>query len=141
MTPSSTARRLAALWAFRIFVLAVGILGFAAIWVLLAAAMGRPLSALALVAALDAALLVRIARIAPGWPRALTAAAATAAIVVFAQFGIIAAQVGMMFGLLPWESALRLGPSLAWTIAGVSRDAVDIAWYGAALAIGATLSR
>lgn len=124
-----------------LLVLLIGCAGFAAIWVLAAATLGRPCSWLAAVAALDAALLLRMGRARPGWARALAGVLATAVMIAAAQWGVIAAQVGAMFGLQPWESALKLGASLAWAIAGVSLDAVDLAWFGAALVVAAVVSR
>ncbi|QCO68253.1 hypothetical protein E4582_07655 [Luteimonas yindakuii] len=141
MTASEPARKSAAFRAFDLAVLAVGCAGFAAIWVLLAGGFARPLHGLAVVAALDAALLLRLVRMRPGVARALAGVALTSVIIVLAQWGVIAGQVGTMFGLLPWESALRLGPSLAWTIAGLALDAVALAWFGAGLVVAAVLSR
>mgnify|MGYP001761422436 CR=1 FL=1 len=141
MTTLEPARKSVAFRAFDLVVLAVGCVGFAAIWVLLAGGFGRPLHAMAVVAALDAALLLRLVRMRPGLSRALAGVLVTATIIVLAQWGVIAGQVGSMFGLLPWESALRLGPSLAWVIAGLALDAVALAWFGASLVIAAVLSR
>ena len=141
MTALQPARKSATFRAFDFVVLAVGCAGFAAIWVLLASGLGRPLHALAVVAALDAALLLRLVRMRPGWGRAAAGTLITATIIVLAQWGVIAGQVGAMFGLLPWESALRLGPSLAWAIARIGLDVVALAWFGAGLVIAAVLSR
>ena len=141
MTAHPPARTSIAFRAFDAVVLAVGCVGFAAMWVLLAGGFARPLHGLAVLAALDVALLVRLVRLRPGNGRALAGICLTIAIIIMAQWGVIAGQVGSMFGLLPWESALRLGPSLAWTIAGLSLDAVALAWFAAGAVIAAVLSR
>ena len=137
----TAARRTAARRAFHVAVLAIGCAGFASIWTLLAAGTGRTLGVLAVVAALDAALLLRLVGVRPGGWRALAGILLTAVIIVLAQWGVIAAQVGAMLGLPPWESALRMGASLAWTLSGVATSAVDLAWFAAALVVGAVLSR
>ncbi len=139
--PMTAAHRNAIRRAFHIAVLAIGCAGFAAIWTLLAAGTGSTLSALAVVAAVDAALLLRLIRARPGWARAAAGGSVTAVIIVLAQWGVIAAHVGSMLGLPPWESALRMGPSLAWAMAGVAMTGVDLAWFAASLVVAAALSR
>lgn len=119
----------------------LGGFGFAAAWVLLAYARNDAFSWLAVLAALDIALLLRMGRLRPGWRRACWGVAATALTIVAASWGIIAAQVGKPMGLLPWESVRRMGLEHAWLLAQLSNDAVDLAWFGAALLIAAVVSR
>ncbi|MGN6512681.1 MAG: hypothetical protein ACTHKZ_03805 [Lysobacteraceae bacterium] len=113
--------------------LSVGSAGFAAAWVLLAWMRDRQCSWMAVLAALDAALLLRLARMRPGWPRAAAAVLATAAAIALANWGIVAAQMGRPMGLLPWQSLTRLGPSLAWTLATLANHPADLAWLWIAL--------
>lgn len=117
--------------------LVLGSSGFAAAWILLALIRDRQCSWMAVLAAIDAALLLRLARTPAGWPRVLAAVAATAATIALANWGIAAAQVGRLLGLLPWESALRLGPRYAWTLAGLANRPADLAWLAAALLLAA----
>src|SRR3546814_992417 len=58
-------------------------------------------------AAIDAVLLLRLARMPAGGLRMLAAVAATSLSIVLANWGIAAAQIGKLMGLLPWESAFR----------------------------------
>jgi hypothetical protein len=121
--------------------LLLGSLGFAAAWVLLAFAQDRQCSWMALLAAVDAAVLLRLSRMGPGWPRAALAVASTAATIILANWGIAAAQMGRVMGLLPWESMTRLGPSFAWTLANLANPPVDLLWLAIALVLAALASR
>ena len=120
---------------------ALGSCGFAAAWILLAFARDRQSSWMAIFAAIDAVLLLRLARMPAGWLRVLAAVAATAVSIVLANWGIAAAQVGKAMGLLPWESALKLGPQYAWTLIGLANQPTDLAWLAAALLLAAIASR
>jgi hypothetical protein len=120
---------------------ALGSCGFAAAWILLAFARDRQCSWMAVFAALDAVLLLRLARMPAGWLRVLAAVAATAVSIILANWGIAAAQVGKAMGLLPWESALKLGPQYAWTLIGLANRPADLAWLAAALLLAAIASR
>ncbi|KLI97785.1 hypothetical protein [Luteimonas sp. FCS-9] len=128
-------------WPLAIGLLLLGSAGIAAAWILLADALGAQSSWMAVVAALDAALLVRLARLRPGAVRALAGTAATGLAIVIAGWGIVAAQLARPMGMTPWESALKLGPHHAWTLAGLANTPVDLAWLGAGLVIAAVLAR
>lgn len=121
--------------------LMVGSFGFAAAWVLLAFARDRQCSWMAMFAAVDAVLLLRLARMPAGWPRAALAVAGTAATIALANWGIAAAQIGRFMGLLPWESMTKLGTSYAWTLANLANAPADLAWLGAALVLAGIASR
>ena len=121
--------------------LLLGSFGIAAAWILLADARGTQTSWMAVVAALDAAWLLRLARTRPGLVRALAGVAATALAIVVANFGIVAAQLARPMGMLPWESVLKLGPHHAYTLATLANEPVDLAWIGAAIVVAAVASR
>lgn len=121
--------------------LPIGGLGFAALWVLLALYMDRQLGWMALLAAVDAALLLRLAGMRRGWARAACAVVATAIIIVLANWGIAAAQIGAPMGLLPWESLRKLGPDHAWTLLQLANGGAERAWAAAALLLAAWLGR
>lgn len=128
-------------WSLVTGLLLLGSLGIAAAWILVADARNTQSSWMAVVAALDAAWLLRLARVRPGALRALAGCLATALAIVAAGFGIIAAQLARPMGLLPWESALKLGAEHAWTLARLANGPVDIAWLLAGLVIAVVLSR
>jgi hypothetical protein len=126
---------------FALTLLAIGSFGFAAAWVLVAFARDRQCSWMALLAAIDAALLLRLARMPGGWTRVALAVAATATTIVLANWGIAAAQIGRSMGLLPWDSLMKLGPTYAWTLANLANPPADLLWLAAALVLAAVASK
>lgn len=122
-----------------LLVLAAG--GFAAIWTLVALYTSRQMSWLAVIGALDAAWMLRLS----GWPagrgRVLAAVAATGAMVVLANWSIIATHLGGAMGLKPWESITRLGSDHAWTLAQLANGPMDLLWIAAALLAAAWVAR
>ena len=115
--------------------------GCAAAWILLALASGRQCSWMSLLAGLDAALLLRFARVRGGNARMLLALGATFATIAIASWGIAAAQVGRSVGVLPWLSAAKIGPEFAWTLLGLANTPVDWAWLAAGLLVAALAGR
>ena len=113
--------------------LGLAVAGFAAAWVLAALALERQCAWLAPVAALDMIVLLHFARWPAGAMRALFAAAGTALTILLANYGIAAAEVGRNMGLLPWASALRLGPDYAGMLMGLANGPAEWAWYALAL--------
>jgi hypothetical protein len=120
---------------------ALGSCGFAAAWILLAFARDRQCSWMAVFAAIDAVLLLRLVRMPAGAWRMFAAVLATSLSIVLANWGIAATQIGKLMGLLPWESAFKLGPQYAWTLAGLANKPADLAWLAAALLLAAIASR
>ena len=116
-------------------------LGCAAAWILVALAAGRQSSWMAVVAAVDAAVLLRVARMPPGRWRAVAGMAATLATIALANWGIAASEIGRSVGMLPWDAAARLGPDYAWTLAVLANGTADRLWLAAAVAIAAISSR
>lgn len=121
--------------------LVLGTCGFAAAWVTLGFFNGSQNSWMAVIAALDVAWMLRLGRWPRGPARIAVALLATVAIVVLANWGIIAAQLGAMLGLTPWASALKLGFHHAWTLAQLANGAGDMAWLLLALLVAAVTAR
>jgi hypothetical protein len=121
--------------------LLIGSTGFAAAWVLLAWTRDQQCSWMAVLGALDAVLLVRLARMPAGWLRACFAGVATALTIALANWGIAAAQMGKPMGLLPWESMGKLGPTLAWVLVSHANRPADLAWLWVALVLAVMASR
>ena len=132
MTANPDASKMPAL-----LLLLVGSLGFAAIWILAARLLETQAAWLAPLGAVDAALMLRLGRMRPGWPRTAWCLLATPAIIVLANWGIAATEIGRSMGLLPWESALRLGPSYAWELIRLANGPVEMAWYALAMGVAA----
>lgn len=121
--------------------LALSCLGFAAAWVLLAAWTGRGCSGMAVVAGLDMALVLRMARVPPGAGRAAAAVLATTITILLACWGIAAAWIGGPLGLMPWESLLRMGTEFGWLLVRLGTSAWDLAWFAAGLLAAMLASR
>lgn len=121
--------------------LALGIVGFAAAWASLSLATGRTHAWMALLAAADVAVLLRLGRWRPGGARAAGGALAWATIVVLATWSVIAGHLGKVFGLTPWASAMRLGADHAWTLAGLAFTPADLAWLACGLLLAMFASR
>ncbi|MBP6797401.1 MAG: hypothetical protein KA124_04845 [Luteimonas sp.] len=136
-----TERRWSASPPFAAGLLLLASFGAAAAWVLVAMALDTQASWMALVAAADAALIVRLARLRPGAMRALYGVLATLLAILAANWGIVAAWLGRSLGLLPWESMLKLGPEFGWLLMRLGNGATDLAWLAAALLVAAFASR
>ena len=121
--------------------LALGCLGCTAAWLVLAMANGSQCSWMAVVAGVDAALLLRLARMPAGRARMFLAVAGCGAAIALASWGIAATEVGRSVGVLPWISALTLGPDYAWTLLGLANTPVDLAWLLAGIVVAAVLGR
>jgi hypothetical protein len=121
--------------------LLIGSAGFAAAWILVAFARDRQCSWMAILAAIDAVVLLRIARMRGGTSRMALAVAATAVTIALANWGIAAAQIGRSVGLLPWESMMKLGPFYAWTLINLANLPADLLWLGASLVVAAVAAR
>jgi hypothetical protein len=127
---------------FRLPVLALaGSLGFAAAWILLADVLGRPAGWMAPLAALDAALLLRLAGRAGGPRRAAWGVVATALAVAVANWGIVAVGMGRLAGIAPPQSLWHLGASHGWLLLQLANGAVEVAWWIAGLVVAAVACR
>jgi hypothetical protein len=112
-------------WLLSGLALAVGITGIVAVWLALAVLSGAACGWLALLAAADMALMLRLTAAPGAWSRRLIAAIATAAAVAISQWFIVATYLGQSLGLTPLESAYRLGPVLAWAMTLLNLHAAD----------------
>ena len=121
--------------------LLLGAFGFAAIWVLLGLYSDAQNSWMAVLGALDIALMLRLGHWPPGPRRAALGVVATLATVLLANWGITSGQLGAAFGLEPWESALRLGLQHAWTLAQLANGVGDALWLALALVVAALTAR
>jgi hypothetical protein len=128
-------------WLLPVLALAVGVLGISAVWVAGSVLSASTCSWLALVAAIDMAVLLRLTNAPTGPMRALAAVLATAAAIVLSQWLIVGTQMGFAVGLAPLASSLRLGPALAWQLGELSLDRLDWILMLAALPLAAILAQ
>ena len=101
--------------------------GIVAIWGGLGLIWRKPCGWMALVAALDAAVLLRLAGFPAGAARARIASMATALSIPAGAFVVAAASIGAGFGTLPHEAIWHIGPDLAttwWRLNGSAWDAL-----------------
>lgn len=133
--PNDSARS----WALPLLALFAGIAGISAVWVAIAQLSGSTGSWLALVAALDMAVLLRLTHAPAGRARMFAAVLATAVAIGFAFWMLAAIRLGGLIGLAPLDSALRLGPHLAWQMAKLALNRVDWVLLVAALPLAAIL--
>lgn len=119
----------------------LGTLGMAAVWTLVGLILDRQCAWMAVLAAADIALLLRIGRAAPGLPRAFANLAATAAVIAIANWCIAAAQMGGPMGLPMTESLQRIGPDLVRTLLLLATQPMDLAWYAIAAIVALWLGR
>ena len=105
--------------------LAIGIAGCAAAWILVAIGSGDQGSWMAVVAGLDAGLLLRFSGVGRGAARTILALGATALTIAVSNWGIAATQLGRSIGVLPWISATKLGPEHAWTVLALVNTPMD----------------
>ena len=120
---------------FALPLLGLGMLGFVSAWVLAALFFERQCAWLAPLAAADMVLLLSVSRWPAGAGRAALACVATAVAIALANFGIAAGELGQSFGMRPWESALMLGPDLAWTLLQMANSRLDLAFYAVGLLV------
>lgn len=119
----------------------LGAAGMAAIWTLLALLVDRHCAWVAVIAAADIALLLRLTRARPGAGRAWLVVLATLATILAANWGIASVQLGSAFGYGPFDALGRMGPHFAWTLAGLANQAAELGWYAAAVALAVWLGR
>jgi len=124
-----------------LLLLLLGGLFFAAIWTLLAVYTGKPCGWMAVLAALEVALMLRWGGMPSGGARMLVAVLATAAIIVLVNWLTAATQIGFAMGLNPWDSALKLGADYAWTLAGLANQTADKTGMAAALLLAGLAAR
>ena len=126
-------------WLLPIAATLAGGAGVCAAWVAVAALSGSNGSWIALVAALDVALMLRLTHAPAGRLRNAIALVATLATITAAQWLLAAARVGALVGLEPLASASRLGPALGWQVIQLSLDRVDWVLLLAALPLAVLL--
>ncbi|MFA0922073.1 hypothetical protein [Xanthomonas fragariae] len=102
-------------------------------WMLIALTLGNQAGWMAVLAALEIVWMLRLGTLAAGPLRIGVALAATALIIVGANWGIASAQLGGSLGLDISTSAQKMGTGLAWTLLQLANNGFDLLCYAAAL--------
>lgn len=110
-------------------------------WATLALGTGRQHGWVALVAALQAAWMLRLGGMPRGWPRALLAAGATVAVVAAAQWLTAAGHIGGQMGLPPWLAAPRMGAFHVRVLSMLANTRLDLACLALAPLLALRLAR
>lgn len=97
-------------------------------WLLVALSTRTQAGWMAVLAALEAAWMLRLGTFRAGAARVAITVLATLLIVVAANWAIASAYMGGPMGLTPWESALRMGPALAWTLSKLANGTAEAIW-------------
>jgi hypothetical protein len=118
-----------------------GVAGMAALWLAVSLATRGVNGWLALLAAVDLALLLRLSGQPAGPARAWAAAAGTALAIVVAYWFVLAMVMGRALGLEPLDAASRLGPVLAGELLRHAASGWDLAWALLALPLAWRLAR
>lgn len=108
-------------------------------WVVLSLKTGTQLGWMAVVVALELVFMLRLGTLRGGLLRVSLVVAGTLLVTALAWWIIASAWLGGSMGLMPWESALRMGPHLAWTLIGLATSLRDWLWVAAAVVLGAWL--
>lgn len=141
MTELPTARGSGRSVALPLIMLVIGCLGAAAAWVLLALYGNGQKGWMAVVAALDAAWMLRLGGLRPGWSRSGLAVLGTLVAIALANWGITALQIGLPMGLDLWESLSKPGLGYVWLLAGLANSAFDKTCIAVAVVLAAWLGR
>jgi len=110
-------------------------------WMLVGMTLGRQAGWMSLLCALEVSFMLRLGTLRSGPLRVWLAILATAVVIVAANWGIAAAQIGLSMGLDPWSSGLKLGAGLAWTLLSLANTGWDWLCYALALALAGWVSR
>lgn len=116
--------------------LLLGVVTATLAWLFIALLSGRQAGWMAVLAALDIAFMLRLGTFGAGRVRVALTLLATVLVALAANWGIASAYLGGSMGLNPWDSALRMGPFMAWTLLGLANGAAEWLWLGVALVVG-----
>lgn len=122
-------------WALLVLVTLAITAGLSAVWAGTAALTGGNASWMALVAALDSALLLRLAGHPPGRRRALLGVLITAVTVLCSAVLVAAAKIGMVVGMKPIAALSRISAEMVPLWLGGQIGWPDALWVGAGLVL------
>ena len=120
---------------------AVAILGVAAVWAGASVLLKGMGAGFAIVAALDAVLLLNLANWPRGTRRATVAVTVTLLTILVAQYFVATANIGVVMGLRPYESLPLMSLDLAWLYAVNNTGPFEWACYAIALAVAWAMAR
>lgn len=140
MSPVSTSASRTRHWLWPTLLL-LGSITLIVAWLLAALSTGTQAGWMAVLAALEAAWMLRLGTFRAGPLRAGIAIFTTLLIALAANWAIAAAYVGGPMGLTPWESALRMGPHFAWTLLSLANGLGELIWLSIAVLVAWRVGR
>ena len=135
---ASRTRTVAWLWPF---MLLLGAATALLAWVFVALMRGSQSSWMAVVTALELAFMLRLGTLGGGHLRIALVLGGTLLVSALAWWTIASAWLGSSMGLAAWDSALRMGPHLAWTLLGLANTPMDWVWLLVAALAGIWAAR
>ena len=120
---------------------AVAVFGVAAVWAGASVLLRGSAAWFAIVAGLDAVLLLCLANWPRGAARVATAVGVTVLTIAVAQYFVATARIGVVMGLRPFESLPLMSGQLAWLYAQQNTGAFEWACYAIAVAVAWIFSR
>jgi hypothetical protein len=121
--------------------LLIGVVTATLAWLFIALLSGRQAGWMAVLAALELGFMLRLGNLRAGPLRVVLTLAFTLLVAVAANWGIASAYLGGSMGLDPWDSALRMGPFMAFTLVQLANGAGELLWLGVALVVGWWVAR
>ncbi|MDR1075293.1 MAG: hypothetical protein LBL59_03035 [Xanthomonadaceae bacterium] len=121
--------------------LLLGCIAVAFMWLVMALTISRQAGWMAILAAVDAAWILRFCSMPRGKLRIAMAILGTMLVIVVTNWSIAAVQIGGQFGLYPWEALLRMGPGFAWNLSMLANTPLDLFWQALALVIAWYVAR
>ena len=140
MSPVSTSASPTRHWLWPTLLL-LGSITLTIAWLLVALSTGTQAGWMAVLAALEAAWMLRLGTFRPGPARAALTILTTVLIALAANWLIAAAYIGGPMGLTPWESALRMGLHFAWTLLSLANGLGELIWLSIALLVAWRMGR
>lgn len=124
-----------------LFACVVAVLGVAAVWAGASVLLRGVAAWFAIVAALDAILLLRLANWPRGASRTALAVGVTVATILVAQYFVATAHIGVVMGLRPFESLPLMSGELAWLYSQHNTGVFEWVCYAIAVVLAWVLSR
>ncbi|MGH8037367.1 MAG: hypothetical protein ACREPC_10780 [Stenotrophomonas sp.] len=121
--------------------LLIGVVTATLAWLFIALLSGRQSGWMAVLAALELGFMLRLGSLGAGPLRVGITLAGTLLVALAANWGIASAYLGGSLGLDPWNSALRMGPFMAFTLLQLANGAAELLWLGVALVVGWWVAR
>ncbi|MFG3448534.1 hypothetical protein ACGFZ3_08115 [Stenotrophomonas sp. NPDC047960] len=121
--------------------LLLGVVTATLAWLFIALLSGRQAGWMAVLVALELGFMLRLGNLRGGLPRVALTLLGTLLVALAANWGIASAYLGGSLGLGPWESALRMGPFMAFTLVQLANGVGELLWLAVALVVGWWIAR